>query len=151
MAALWLVHTGNTWMWDLVRKLWTYCEWGRVQNDFPTRWPSRNNCINYDKWMHLKARTWRNSMVCPHYLCGKDKGLGGIFLALFICPKLKRHNIKYIPSLYLYLLKLALNINSFFLCFNYKNEKCFVCTTLELRTLESLVFPVKFLEYILQT
>lgn len=56
------------------------------------------------------------------------------------------------PSLYMCLLKLTVNVPSCFTCFNNKNDKYFVCTTLELRNLESPdLFPLRSLEHILQS
>lgn len=83
----------------------------------------------YDKWVPLKTRHEETTLVCTHYPCGKGKGLRGIVSALYTRSKTIRHNARWIPSLYLYLLKLTINITSCFACFNNKNEKCSVCTT----------------------
>lgn len=62
--------------------------------------------------------------VCPCYLCGRGKVLGGIFLAFFLTrPRMIRHNTKCIPLLSLYLRKLSVNITSCFARFNNKGVR----------------------------
>lgn len=104
--------------------------WDTVQNILPT---SRKNRINYDKWMHLKARSWRE---CP-----------GLFsLTLWHGQDDKTQHQVY-AHVFAFLL---VNITLSFLWLN-KIENCFVHTTLlEFWSLESpSLSPFRSLKYIL--
>lgn len=75
---------------------------------------------------------------------------GRNLLGSFSMTKDERHNTRYVLSLYLYLFKLTVNITSYCDCFNNKNGKYFVCTTLDFKCLESLL-PYTGLWSILQS
>lgn len=54
-------------------------------------------------------------------------------------------NTRSLPSLNLHLLKPTVNIPSYFVCFSNKSEKCFACTVVGLRSLESPVLsPLRY-------
>lgn len=112
--------------------------WGRVQTVLPTRWPSTKNCINYDKWIHLKAR---NMKGLPWHVLIIPVEKAKAWEVLSTWPNKIWHNTRCIPFLYLYLLKLTANITSCFTCFNTKIKNGLFTLLLILNAWSSLATP----------
>lgn len=105
---------------------WVHCMW-----------------LNFHRWMQLKARTKGMPWHIHTISVKKTKNVGGTFLPLFIWPKMTRYNNMCIPSVYFYLLKLAININWWFIFFAFIIKMQTALFTLQLRILESPGVPTK--------